>query len=85
MLLVLLIAILRCAGAELVFLEWLVLALCIPLNWLLFLLPALGGPHPLGILAFIALAPINAYLWARLVTWPFRRRMRDTVATDESP
>ena len=77
------IAILRCTGAELVFIEWLTLALCVPLNWVCLVVPRLGGPHPIEILAFLALAPINAYLWARLVTWPLRRRRRDSGRSKE--
>jgi len=67
-----LIALLRCDGPEPLFLEWLVLALCFPLSCWFALLAPLGGPDSLVSFVFIALAPINAYLWARLVTWPFR-------------
>ena len=69
-----LIAFLRYVGPEPLFLEWLLLALCIPLSCWLALLTPLGGPAPGTLRVFIALAPINAYLWARLVTWPFRKR-----------
>jgi len=62
---------------------WLAFLLGLPLSGFLLLFQGLDVFFSEQMFAFIALAPINAYLWARLVTWPFRRQRRDAERSGE--